>query len=141
MPEKQPSYGTTPDTSFESQFKRVFEAAESKTQQELAMLLGVRQSSVSDAKRRKTIPAEWLVKLFEKNRINPEWIRMGTGPKYLKGADGEEIMPHVVKIVEVRPLLECSAQDLINELVRRAINSLDRQATCQIVANSWLPPK
>lgn len=32
------------------------------------------QSSVSDAKRRQSIPAEWRVKLFEKKRINPEWI-------------------------------------------------------------------
>lgn len=76
MPEKNPSYGNTPDTSFESQYKRVFEAASCRTQARLADVLEVRQSSVSDAKRRMNVPSEWLVKLFEKKRINPEWIRL-----------------------------------------------------------------
>lgn len=87
MPEKKSSYGTTPDTSFESQYKRVFEAAECRTQMQLADVLEVRQSSISDAKRRKNIPVEWRVKLFEKKRINPEWILCGVGAKYLVPAN------------------------------------------------------
>lgn len=118
-------YGHTPDTSIESQYKRIFEAAECSTQVQLAEVLEVRQSSVSDVKRRKAVPAEWLLKLFEKKRINPEWVRMGTGAKYLKPANANAAMPQVVKVVEVRPPSECSAQDLVNELVRRAMLALD----------------
>lgn len=46
-----------------SAIDRVFEAAECRTQIALAELLGIKQSSISFAKRRGTIPADWLVKL------------------------------------------------------------------------------
>lgn len=141
MPEKNLSYGTTPDISFESQYKRVFEAAECRTQMQLADVLEVRQSSISDAKRRKNIPAEWRVKLFEKKRINPEWILSGVGAKYLVPANSGQTMSHVVKVVEVRPPSECSAQDLVNELVRRAMLPLDVEAVQKEVAATWIPVK
>ena len=124
MTEDARPYGDTPDTSFESQYKRVFAAAECRTQVQLADVLEVRQSSISDAKRRKNIPAEWRVKLFEKKRVNPEWILFGVGAKYLVPADSAQTMPHVVKVTEVRPPAECSAQDLFSELVRRALQPL-----------------
>lgn len=86
------------------------------------------------------MPSEWLVKLFEKKRINPEWIRLGTGAKYLK-TNAKSELPHVVKIVEVRPPEECSAQDLVNELVRRAMLPLDVGAVQNEVASTWVPAK
>ena len=111
----------TPDISFEAQYKRVFEAAECRTQIQLAEFLNIRQSSISDAKRRKSIPAEWRMKLFEKKRINPEWILSGEGAQYLVPADLAQNSPQEAKAVEVRPPSECSAQDLFSELVRRAL--------------------
>lgn len=120
--------GHEPDTSFESQYKRVFEAAQCATRVQLADVLDVRLSSLSDAQRRGMVPPQWLVTLLEKKRINPEWIRTGTGAKYLRAADGQDCMPHVVRLVEIRPPSECSAQDLINELVRRAMKSVDVKA-------------
>lgn len=126
--------GHEPDSSFESQYKRVFEAARCATRAQLADVLDVRLSSLSDAQRRGMVPPQWLVTLLEKKRINPEWIRTGTGAKYLRAADNghcmphEHCMPHVVRLVEIRPPSECSAQDLINELVRRAMKSVDAKA-------------
>ena len=128
-----------PDTSFEAQYTRVLEAAECRTQVKLAEVLENRQSSISDAKRRKNIPAEWRVKLFEKKRINPEWILSGEGAKYLIPADIEQGKPHVVRVMEVRPPQECSAQDLFNELVRRAMQPLDIEAVQKEVAATWIP--
>lgn len=139
MTEDARPYGDTPDTSFEAQYKRVFEAAECRTQVQLAALLDIRQSSISDARRRKNIPAEWRVKLFEKKRINPEWIVCGVGAKYLIPADSGQSMPHVVRVIEVRPPAECSAQDLFTELVRRAMEPLDVEAVQKEVAATWMP--
>ncbi|MDR2820841.1 MAG: helix-turn-helix domain containing protein [Desulfovibrio sp.] len=68
---------------FENALKRVFEAAECRTQVKLGDFLQVRQSSVSDAKSRKSIPAEWLIKLFDKKQISPNWILYGKGAKCL----------------------------------------------------------
>ncbi|WP_407944186.1 helix-turn-helix domain-containing protein [Maridesulfovibrio sp.] len=52
------------------------------TQVKLAEALDIRQSSISDAKRRKSIPAEWLLKALEISGVDPNWIRTGEGPKY-----------------------------------------------------------
>lgn len=139
MTETPLSCGSVPQTDFESQFRRVFEAAECRTQVELATLLEIKQSSTSDAKKRKAISAEWLMKLFEKKRINPDWIRYATGAKYLALADAEQSMPHIVRITEIRPPQECSAQELFNGLVRRALQEPDIKAIQKAVADSWLP--
>ena len=124
---------------FESAIKRVFEAAGCRTQAELGDFLQVRQSSVSDAKRRKSIPAEWLVKLFEKKRISPTWVLYGEGGKHFVASDSRQTLPHVVRVTEVRPPKECSAQELFNELVRRALEKPDDEAIQKEVAASWLP--
>lgn len=124
MPETPP----IPDASFDAQYKRVFEAAECRTQIELADLLSIRQSSISDAKRRRTIPSDWLIKLFEKKRINPEWIRTGQGGKMLQAVDAKEgESPVVIKIVERRPSEECSTDELIAEIMRRSLKNLNAQ--------------
>ena len=99
---------------------RLFIAAECRTQHELARFLGIRQSSISDAKKRQAIPAEWLVILLRHKGINPEWILTGDGPRRLGPACGEGAAS-VVYRTQIRPPEECSAQDLMNELVRRAL--------------------
>ncbi len=108
--------------TFEAQYQRVFEAAGCRTQVELSALLEIRQSSISDARRRKHIPADWLVTLFIKKRISPEWILYGEGGKYLMATDAEQGKPQVIRITRIRPPRECSAQELVNELVRRAMS-------------------
>lgn len=148
MSESPLPYGSTPDTtpscpdtSFEAQYKRLFAAVECRTQTQLAAVLDIRQSSISDAKRRKAVPSDWLVKLFEKQRLNPEWVRTGMGPTRLGYPDTKNTLPHVVKVTEIRPPTECSAQELFTELVRRALEPLDIEAIQKEVAAGWLPVK
>jgi hypothetical protein len=104
-------------------FPRLHAVTGCHTQTKLADLLGIRQSSISDAKKRNAIPAEWLVKLLRLKGINPEWVLTGLGPQKLEPANGEPVM-NVVYLTETRPPKECSAQDLVNELVRRALINL-----------------
>ncbi len=103
---------------------RVYEVAECRTQLELSQVLEIRQSSISDAKRRNSIPSDWLIKLLRLKQINPHWILTGQGSKFLVSS---ETAPPVrsVNTVEVRPPEQCSAQDLIDELVRRALKNFD----------------
>ena len=101
--------------------KRFFEAAECRTQSELAKFLGIWQSSISDSKKRNTIPAEWLLTLWRKKGINPDWVIHGVGSRFLRVADEAANLP-VVYITERRPPEECTAQELVNELVRRALD-------------------
>ena len=121
MTEDIAPYGAMPSSDFASQYRRICEAAACRTQAELADFLGIRQSGISDAMRRNVIPSDWLITLLEKKRINPNWIRYGNGAKYLAPADSVQAMPHVARVTEVRPPEECSAQELFNELVRRAL--------------------
>lgn len=45
---------------FQDAYERILQATGLRTQSEVAALLGVKQSSISDAKRRKHIPDPWL---------------------------------------------------------------------------------
>ena len=101
-------YGDTPDTSFESQYKRLLKATGCGTQTALASVLEVRQSAISDAKRRKAVPAGWLLKLFEKKRINPDWVRTGVGPMRL-----ESSMDTVCDDSDVVVITRCKARPVV----------------------------
>ena len=72
-----------PMLSFQETYERICEVTGARTQVELANLLAIRQSSISDAKRRNSIPADWYMKLFEKLGINPNWLKYGIGSRYL----------------------------------------------------------
>ncbi|MCC8194032.1 MAG: helix-turn-helix domain containing protein [Deltaproteobacteria bacterium] len=74
-----PPGGYAPQADFESQYRRILEASGCRTQVELADFLEVRQSSISDARRRKTVPSGWLAMLLVKKHVNPDWIRSGLG--------------------------------------------------------------
>ncbi|WP_165072728.1 helix-turn-helix domain-containing protein [Desulfovibrio sp. ZJ200] len=55
---------------------------------ELAAILGIKQSSISDSKRRQSVPSDWYMKLFEKLGVNLDWVKKGTGPIYLRTEAG-----------------------------------------------------
>lgn len=74
----------TASADLEEILKRIYEVANAKTQDELSAVLGIRQSSVSEAKKRKSIPSDWYLTLFDKLEVNPNWLRYGCGPKYLR---------------------------------------------------------
>jgi len=65
--------------AFEIIYARILSATNCTTQLELAMVLEISQSSISDAKRRASIPDTWLIILFDKFRLNPDYLRYGTG--------------------------------------------------------------
>lgn len=123
MTEIPAPYGNT-SSSADTTLARIFEAAECSTQAELAKLLSIKQSSISGAIRRNSIPTDWLVKLFCLKRINPEWVITGQGPKHLAPAANSEAPSHVVHLTKTRPPKDCSTQELINELVRRALRDM-----------------
>ncbi len=68
---------------FDKAMVRLAEVLGVKTQIELAVKMGIRQSSVADAKRRGNIPDSWLLKIVCTYHVNPVWIMQGTGSKFL----------------------------------------------------------
>jgi len=71
------------DMDFEAALARIRAVTGTRTQVELANILDIRQSSISDAKRRGCIPATWLVTLYERYGANPTWIKTGELTAYL----------------------------------------------------------
>ncbi len=74
--------------AFEDAFERIKKATGLRTQVEVAKLLDIRQSSISDAKRRKSVPDGWLIKLYQLYNLNPNWILEGEQPQFLGEAKG-----------------------------------------------------
>ncbi|SBW07786.1 Bacteriophage CI repressor helix-turn-helix domain-containing protein [uncultured delta proteobacterium] len=68
---------------FEQAMARLADALGITTQSELAEKMGIRQSSVADAKKRGGIPDSWLLKMVCTYHINPLWIVHGAGSKFL----------------------------------------------------------
>ena len=68
--------------SFEAIYARMLFAAGVRTQTELANLLNMKQASISEAKKRGSIPAEWCMRLYDTCGIRFDWQRFGTGPVY-----------------------------------------------------------
>jgi phage repressor protein C with HTH and peptisase S24 domain len=84
---------------FDSFFKRLKGDGRVASQKELASVLGIDNSAVSQAKRRNSVPINWIRKISEQFELNPEWLESGVGKKDLNGgkAGGTEfdIVPKV----------------------------------------------
>ena len=68
-----------PDT-FKDAYARIQAATKTRTQTEIANLLGIKQSSISDAKKKNTIPDGWLVTLYRACGLEPDWVLYGQEP-------------------------------------------------------------
>lgn len=121
------------DTEFNGILARLAEAFcidGNITQVKLAEALDIRQSSISDAKKRcgrdkrYPVPAEWLLKALEFGGVDPNWIVTGEEPKYrVLSSDGKgaltvtEIRKRVAEENQ-RPL---SFEELLEELNGRLL--------------------
>lgn len=70
--------------SFDEVYERIRRATSARTQVELASILDIQQSSISDAKRRGSVPVEWYIKLYDKFGLSLDWMRWGSGSMYSK---------------------------------------------------------
>lgn len=107
---------TTDD--FPAAYARLQLVTNTRTQSELAAVLGIRQSSISDAKRRRDIPASWLLAVLKRYRVNPEWIQTGYGSQYLTGEDEQPLDELRVNWHALGSEIEHIVQHTHNEIVR-----------------------
>ena len=108
---------------FDEQMARMQRIAKTRTQQELAEFLGTSQSSVSDAKRRQKIPADWLIILLRLRNVHPEWILTGRGPQYIQKQARAYDDEHTTrkKAEQAHVLQKISSETLVEELLRRIV--------------------
>lgn len=95
---------------------RIQEVTGARTQVQLADALEVRQSSISDAKRRQSIPDGWVLTVHLKFDVMPSWILTGEGPRMAGDA-----APHKVREVEGRMDAALAEMGRLADLVRETV--------------------
>ena len=68
-------------THFEAFLKRVYQATGVTTQNDLANILGVNRSAITQARKKGTIPDKWILKLYRLFGLDPDWLETGIGSK------------------------------------------------------------
>ena len=68
---------------FDDFLKRVFEAAGIDSQTDLARILKVNRSAVTQARNKGAIPDRWLLKLYRSYGLSPEWLETGKGHVFM----------------------------------------------------------
>ncbi|OQY12892.1 MAG: transcriptional regulator [Desulfobacteraceae bacterium 4572_19] len=63
---------------------RIFEATGINSRMELADILKINRSAITQASKRNSIPEKWLLNLFRRYGLNPEWMETGLGEKFIK---------------------------------------------------------
>jgi len=72
---------------FNDFFERVCKALDIASLSELAGIVHVNRSSITQARKKDSIPANWLLELFRSHGLNPDWLESGQGPQWLKPVD------------------------------------------------------
>jgi phage repressor protein C with HTH and peptisase S24 domain len=65
---------------FDIFFTRVTQATGLRTLSDLADLLRVNRSAVTQARKKDSVPASWLLHLYREKGLNPDWLEGGPGP-------------------------------------------------------------
>lgn len=112
----------TPD--FAAAYARMLEVTGCRTQDDLAKYFGIRQSSISDAKRRGAVPSDWRLALLEKKSINELREAKAEAEKRIAATEGNA----KAKIAEAEGeakslLLRAEAQAKANDILARSLTS------------------
>ena len=99
---------------FDAAYTRLLHVFGAETQVQLAACVGVRQSSISDAKRRGCLPDGWLLSAVMQKAANPLWVLFGQGCQYLTPTDGKPFLTPASGQGKTS-----STEELVAELARR----------------------
>ena len=103
---------------FQDAYERILQSTGLRTQTDVAALLGIKQSSISEAKRRGHIPNPWLMTLFSKRGLNPTWVCTGEGPQYVAGTDTPPtpVLSEQQAAESIEPILRAALLGVVPEL-------------------------
>lgn len=83
---------------FDTFFKRLRDATTITSQANLAKVLSVSRSAITQAKRNDSIPQKWIFELSRTHNLNPAWLEKGTWPKFSNQNNYQEIFLQVPKV-------------------------------------------
>ena len=85
--------------------RRAFEALQISSQNKLAILLGINRAGISQAKKMGTAPDKWILELYRKYGVNPDWIETGKGKMFIAERDSSAIVPEYKSVPYVKARL------------------------------------
>ena len=77
-------------SKFEIFSKKVSEVIGLRNQNELSAVIGVNSSSITQARKRDKIPANWILQLCLKYGLNPNWLEKDIGPAFIQPVNNAE---------------------------------------------------
>ena len=86
---------------FDIFIRRAFDALQISSQNKLAILLGINRAGITQAKKKGTVPAKWILELYRKYGINPDWLETGRGKMFIAERDGSDIVPEYKSVPHV----------------------------------------
>lgn len=90
---------------FDLFIRRAFEALKISSQNKLAILLGINRAGITQAKNKGTVPDKWILDLYRKYGINPDWIETGKGKMFIAERDGSVVVPEYRSALHVKARL------------------------------------
>lgn len=93
------------DVNFNTFCRRAFEALGIDSQIDLSSVLGLNRSAITQAKKKGVVPDKWLLILFSRHGVNPDWIETGKGPVFLKIKETGLSQPEFMAITKVKARL------------------------------------
>jgi phage repressor protein C with HTH and peptisase S24 domain len=85
-------------TKFESFLKRIFEATGITSQAELASVLNINRSAITQARKKDSIPDKWILQLYRSFGLNPDWVETGISQNFQKKSDSDSIYKNIPKV-------------------------------------------
>jgi phage repressor protein C with HTH and peptisase S24 domain len=84
---------------FESFLQRVFQATGITSQSELASVLKINRSAITQARKKNSIPDKWILQLYKTYGLNPDWVETGSGQTFIKkSASDDSIFKNIPKV-------------------------------------------
>jgi len=74
---------------FDAFLERIYETTGVASQTELAAILNINRSAISQARKKGSIPAAWILQLYRHYGLNPDWVETGDGPEYCRQPDSD----------------------------------------------------
>lgn len=85
-------------SNFESFLQRIFRETGLQSQTELAAALGINRSAITQARKKDSVPARWILQLHRIYGFAPDWIEFGSGPLFADPLRDAEAYAKVPKV-------------------------------------------
>lgn len=87
------------ENKIDALMKRILDVTGISSQSELADELEINRSGITHARNNNKIPDKWIVKLYKKFSLNPQWIETGIGNVFVgKESEADIGFKHIPKV-------------------------------------------